>query len=653
MGRKKILRQHSHAITLMFKIFSNLIQKALALQVPVTGLGIFRILYGLVLFQEIIFLLYFNHLIFDPIPYMDVEFPMITFFLGLWAINALCIVLGYRYQITTLVNYVFWIIFVCFTPMQRDFDGGFDPFMTGVGFLLIFLPADRSFSIDNLRLKLGLSDLKNLYQPPRTASILTYIVPVTLCLSFLYFDSAIHKLSADHWRNGLGAWLPSTQPYYISAIDMSWLLNKVWLQKTIGYTIIVFQFSFLFLSFSRHFRPVLLFLGIALHLGITLSLNIYPFGLGMLALYPLLVPFSWWKSISTRLLNKQPALTVFYDEQSPFCNRTIITINHFDVLETLEFKGLQSHADKQHKLQNITPELLLTNLYVIDNTGNVFAGLDAYIQILAKMRYTQCFSLFLRIPGINLLSRRYYRDIADNRAKITSRSDARASNIKKFVNTPSLYHNIFEQYAEQQPRTLSLRLVKIFIFILLLQINSTLHYGVAYRMDLNLKTNAVIATITSISNSLLTLTSTFFGITPHALYLHDHFKGYNHIIGITYFDADNQEQWLPFINEEGRIVAPNWGRVHSMWANIAITPNIDNFRLKKFVMKITAFWGIKSCLNLNSTLFNIKLKKNHAPPTWLYDLRNANIKQPWINIGTVQWTDKTVVINLPDDINSL
>ena len=123
----------------MFKIFSRLIQKALALQVPVTGLGIFRILYGLVVFQEIIFLLYFNHLIFDPIPYLDVEFPMITFFLGLWAINALCIVLGYRYQITTLVNYVFWIIFVCFTPMQRDFDGGFDPFMTGVGFLLIFL----------------------------------------------------------------------------------------------------------------------------------------------------------------------------------------------------------------------------------------------------------------------------------------------------------------------------------------------------------------------------------------------------------------------------------------------------------------------------------------------------------------------------------
>jgi hypothetical protein len=49
-------------------------------QAPATGLGLFRVLYGLVTLQEIFFLLYFNHLIFDPIPYLDVEFPTIPFF---------------------------------------------------------------------------------------------------------------------------------------------------------------------------------------------------------------------------------------------------------------------------------------------------------------------------------------------------------------------------------------------------------------------------------------------------------------------------------------------------------------------------------------------------------------------------------------------
>jgi hypothetical protein len=46
------------------------------------------------------------------------------------------------------------------------------------------------------------------------------------------------------------------------------------------------------------------------------------------------------------------------------------------------------------------------------------------------------------------------------------------------------------------------------------------------------------------------------------------------------------------------MLAPNWGRVHSMWANIAVTPNIDSVRLQKFIMKITAFYGYQLGLDL-------------------------------------------------------
>ncbi len=93
-----------------------------------------RAAYGIIAFQEILFLLYFNHLIFDPIPYIDVEFPMIPLFLCLWALVAVCVMIGYRSQAAIIANYIFWLVFVNFTPMQRDFDGGFDLFMIGVGF---------------------------------------------------------------------------------------------------------------------------------------------------------------------------------------------------------------------------------------------------------------------------------------------------------------------------------------------------------------------------------------------------------------------------------------------------------------------------------------------------------------------------------------
>ena len=72
----------------MYKSIINQVSKLQSKQVPATGIGLFRVLYGLVTLQEILFLLYFNHLIFDPIPYIDVEFPMIPFFLCAWGVIA-------------------------------------------------------------------------------------------------------------------------------------------------------------------------------------------------------------------------------------------------------------------------------------------------------------------------------------------------------------------------------------------------------------------------------------------------------------------------------------------------------------------------------------------------------------------------------------
>jgi hypothetical protein len=187
----------------MLSTISHIIERYQQRPAPAFIIGIFRILYGIVAFQEIIFLFYFHHLIFDPVPFIDVEFPMIPLFLGLWAIVAGCVIVGYRSQSAIIANYIFWIVFVNFTPMQRDFDGGFDLFMIGVGFFLIFMPIARAVSIDNLRYKLQFK-YQDIPVLPKTCSTLSLLFPVLICLGFLYFDSALHKLFAPHWLNGYG-----------------------------------------------------------------------------------------------------------------------------------------------------------------------------------------------------------------------------------------------------------------------------------------------------------------------------------------------------------------------------------------------------------------------------------------------------------------
>ncbi len=635
----------------MYKLLVFKINALYSKKVPATGVGLFRLLFGLVTLQEVFFLLYFNHLIFDPIPYLDVEFPMIPFFLALWAVVAFCLTIGYRCQAASIANYIFWLVFVNLTPMQRDFDGGFDLFMIDANFFLIFMPIDQAFSVDSLRKKLLTPFVHySQYKAPQVTA-LAYYLPVTICLGFLYFDSAIHKMFAEHWRNGLGAWLPSSIPYYMSALDLSWLLNIEILQKIIGYTIIVFQFSFLLLYHRRSFRWLYFLIGASMHLGITLSFNIYPFGMGMLIFYALVMPFAWYRKIGAVLQAKQPVLTVFYDQQCPLCNRTVLTLNHFDLFRCVEFKPAQVYGIDYPALAELGEQQLLTDLYALDTDGRVYAGVDTYAQILIAMRYTAIVGVLMRLPLIYPWICRRYRAIADSRSRLVCDVSCLPASSESFP--PSLYERIFEAEHAAPARRHVHKISKFLLVLILFQINSSIHYGLLYRLHVDTRQSPITSVMADMSNAVLMMSHTFLGISPHALYLHDHFGGYEHLLAITYLDANGDEQWLPFVDKQGRLLAPNWGRVHSMWANIAVTPNIDELRLKKFIMKVTAFWGKKTDLDLENTQFIIKMKKIRAPFVWEKDLRNSNLSGEWQAIGSAQWFGKEVKIGLPTDIDSL
>jgi predicted DCC family thiol-disulfide oxidoreductase YuxK len=364
----------------------------------------------------------------------------------------------------------------------------------------------------------------------------------------------------------------------------------------------------------------------------------------------LLVPFRWWRATSKLLTANTPSLTVFFDQQCPLCNRTVLILNHFDIFKCIDFKGAQDHAASYAALANVSMETLMLDLYALDLNSRIYSGVDTYIQIFKKMRYLYPLGLLLSLPGIHTLALKKYRSIADSRTRIPCTSACLTT--PKLQNN-TLYHQIFECFATQKPKAFSRKLAKIFIAMLVLQLNSTIHYGLFYRLDLDVKKHPISAPIAEASNALLMVSLTFLGITPHALYLHDHFAGYDRILAITYTDQDGTERWLPFVNQQGRLLAPNWGRVHSMWANIAVTPNINTARLQKFIMKVTAFWGQKIGLNLDNTVFHIKLKRINAPTYWVHDQLHQNFSSPWIDIGSVKWTDKQISFNLPENINAL
>lgn len=634
----------------MYRLLLQAVQSGLAKQVPATGLGLFRMFFALVALQEILFLYYFRHLIFDPVPYLDPASPSIHLFLIFWAIAALCLALGYRTRGAAVANYLFWLAFTVFTPMWKDFDGGFDPLMLGSSLLLIFLPSERALSLDNLRLKWTLSTPGRRYVPPARVSVLAYFIPLAVSLGLIYLDSAIHKLSAEFWRNGLGPWLPSSLPYYMSPLDLSWLLNIEPLQKLIGYSILVFQFVFIFLFFFKPFRVPLLAVGASLHAGIIVSLNIYPFGFGMLVHYFLLAPFAWWRHLGARLRKKRPSLTVLYDELCPLCNRTVIFVEHFDVRKAIDCRGLQTHARNYAQLADVPDAALLKDLYAIDEQGRRYSGLDTYIRILRHMGYTAPLALVLMFPGIYHLARTAYRRIADNRTRDVC--DESCAVPPDEAELPPPLGGLIRRLAATE-RQQAHRIAKSLVVVLVLQLNCTLHYGILYRLGFAPESSEAGAVLAALSNGLIGFSHTFLGITPHPLYLHDHFQGYNHLLALTYRDAAGREHWLPFVDEQGRMTAPNWGRVHSMWANVAVTRRIDHRRLHKFVEKVTAFYARPLGLNLDSEVFTLKLKEVRAPMDWERDLRRHNLQAPWRDVGRVVWEKREMQLELDEDLEAL
>ena len=355
----------------------------------------------------------------------------------------------------------------------------------------------------------------------------------------------------------------------------------------------------------------------------------------MLVHYLLLVPLGWWRRLQALVRSEAPVLTVFYDEECPLCNRTVIFIEHFDIRQAIAFRGLQSYARKYRALDHLPDSTLLKDLYALDIRGHLTAGIDTYIQILRKVGYTAPLGWILMLPGIHALAHRAYRKIADDRERQPCGQQCALVAIPEQEDERP-FAGFYARHAHTDHQ-IAQRIAKALVFILVLQLNSTIHYGILYRWAGTRPSEPALALLDQASDSVINLSHAFFGISPLALYLHDHFDNYNEIVALAYRDDKGTETWLPFINQEGRLLTPNWGRIQSMWANVAITSHMSYDRLEKFTKKITAFYAADMGIDLKNAEFVIKARHVEVPVDWEYDLRHRNMTGTWRDIGTLQW----------------
>ena len=604
------------------------------------GLSIFRIAYTLVLFCEVVQFNYFRHLIFDKVPFLDPAEIDFGIPIKIWMMALIFIMLGLFTRLAAIVNYLMTIILI---GSINSYEYHMFYAYLGMNFLLLFLPISRNLSLDRLLLKYKYSNTRFQYNPPEKVSVLSYLIPVFVGMAFVYFDSIFYKFTSAYWTVGLGMWYPTSIPFtnYISIPN---ILDQKYLMLFLGYLTMIFELVFIFTFFRKKWRIPLLVIGLGLHLGILICYPIPWFGLGMCAIYLLMVPVSWWEKLF-KSSEKPAKLTFYYDGECPLCNRTKITIQHFDISKRIDFKTVQYYAEQNELLKNIPTETLLDDIHSVRN-GKVYKGLDTYIQVFSAITYLKPLSWILRIPGIYHTGKAVYQYVAKNRN--TERCTEENCGYTPPVIPPDEDKlKILQHYTLED---LKISFIKISLCIII-ALQVIVSYNSIQKKG-GFENTSLGKQMSTISDAVEKPSKTYLGITHHAVFMDYHFSQYNHIISVVYVDKTGREVWLPIIDKDGTVGDYLYGPTWIKWSFRTTDNIINQENLKRGIRDFTAFWASMNGVSLKDATFIIKVKKIDTPHNWEKGFLKKQMEKPWMDAGVATWHNKEYSINI-QEIESL
>jgi predicted DCC family thiol-disulfide oxidoreductase YuxK len=611
------------------------------------GLALFRIIFGITLFMEALEIYKYRHLIYDPIPYIDLPEIDLTFGLVIWLVTILFIIIGFYTKIASILNYCFIIVFIANTS---SFEYHMFNVYTCISFLWIFMPINSSLSIDRLILKLKYSSSKFEYEPSTKISVLYYFLPLFVGVGLFYLDSVFYKLDSKFWINGLGMWRPSVFPQF-NKYGEHFSINNEMLVMFLGYLTLIFEAIFIFIFWFKPFRIPFLIIGLSLHLGILLLFPIPWFAIGVSAIYILFIPVSFWRKLRLYKKEYKPSLYFLYDGDCPICKRVTIVIATFDIFKRIRFIPVQNMGEliKEYpKLSDIKKEELLKNVYSISNKGKIHNGIYTYINVFFKMIYTAPLSLLMIIPGIFHLSRWIYRSIAHHR-KLELCNDNNCLVLNPEKNEIDENKKIFSNLTFRKLRIIELS--SLFIIFTFLQLIISYNSGIIIKVreKIGLSDLSFDTYFSKFSETTNHYSKKYLGMTHHALFIDGHMDGYNQIITIVHL-KNGKEIWLPMYNKSGQPLNMVYGPRWTKWSFRVNSPNLDKYKLENGIRDFSAYWLGYNGIGFKNEEFLVMLKKIDVPTSYSENYLSSQMKKPWLILGKAEWKNEKFSLTINYDL---
>jgi uncharacterized membrane protein YphA (DoxX/SURF4 family) len=218
-----------------------------------------------------------------------VEAPHVpTLAVAAWTVISLLLLVGLASRLNALAAWAFSLIFLNLNPHVHNAG---DTIRTIILFYLMVSPCGAAWSLDNWRRR---------RHRPRAEAASVHPWPVCLLLvqlAIIYFYNGVHKFLGPQWRAG-------TALHYVladlSLARMSYvqLPAPFWLTQPLTWMVLAWEIGFPFLVYCRPTRTVTLLFGVAMHVGIGLTMELGMFAPYMLCMY---VPLAPWERLRSGL----------------------------------------------------------------------------------------------------------------------------------------------------------------------------------------------------------------------------------------------------------------------------------------------------------------------------------------------------------------
>ncbi|QGJ69554.1 HTTM domain-containing protein [Planctomycetales bacterium 10988] len=217
-----------------------------------------------------------------PSPFLIWDSPAVMWSVHVFSIVAMLLfTLGLWTRVTSVLAFACALFYVHRVPAATF---GLDQINVMLTMYLMLGPSGAAYSLDRLfarrRWVRQGNDIESFPNPPLTgANFSIRLMQFHMCV--IYFFAGTAKLAGENWWDGTAIWMAMANGEY-STLNMFWIAWYPWISDLLTEGTVWWELSYCVLIWPRLTRPIVLFFGVLMHIGIGIGMGMMTFALIMI-----------------------------------------------------------------------------------------------------------------------------------------------------------------------------------------------------------------------------------------------------------------------------------------------------------------------------------------------------------------------------------